>query len=331
MLSGVCLMRSRRQMLLSSLGALAAPALVARAQDVWPLRDIHAICMFPAGSGADIYVRYFARKLQEMVGKTVLVENKVGAFGNIATEYVARSKPDGYTIYIAPSNLLAIAPHLYSKLSYDPMNDFEHVTTLFKLPFILIVAADSPFKNVPDLVGYLKQKGDRASYASVSTVSLVSAELFKAQFELSTVEVKYKESSAALADLWGGNVAFLYLDPAGTAAHIAAGKLRPLAVTTAQRVQALKNIPGSSEVGIMNSDLFSWWSVHTPRGVPKPILDKLEWVFNQIVGEQDTRAFLANTGSDVLPGNAKLARELLAKGLKDWGGYVKLARIEPLS
>ena len=287
--------------------------------------------MFPPGTGADIFVRFFARKLQDAIGKTALVENKVGAFGNIANEYVARAKPDGYTIYIAPTNLLAIAPHLYTRLSYDPLNDFETVTTLFKLPFILIVPGDSPFKSVADLTAYLRERGDRASYASVSTVSLVSAELFKAQFGLKTVEVKYKESSAALADLWGGNVVFLYLDPAGSAAHIAAGKLRPLAVTTAQRVEALKDIPGSAEVGIMNSDVFSWWSVHTPRGVPKPILDKLEWVFNQIVADADTREFLAKSGSDVFPGNAKLARELRVKGVKDWGGYVKLAKIEPLS
>ena len=327
-------MLSRRKMLMSSAGAaLAAPGIMSTAwgEENWPMREVRAICMFPPGTGADIFVRFFARKLQDAIGKTVLVENKVGAFGNIANEYVARAKPDGYTIYIAPTNLLAIAPHLYTRLSYDPLNDFETVTTLFKLPFILIVPGDSPFKSVADLTAYLRERGDRASYASVSTVSLVSAELFKAQFGLKTVEVKYKESSAALADLWGGNVVFLYLDPAGSAAHIAAGKLRPLAVTTAQRVEALKDIPGSAEAGILNSDVFSWWSVHTPRGVPKPILDKLEWIFNQIVVDADTREFLAKSGSDVFPGNAKLARELLVKGVKYWGGYVKLAKIEPLS
>ena len=327
-------MLSRRKMLMSSAGAaLAAPGITSTAwgEENWPMREVRAICMFPPGTGADIFVRFFARKLQDAIGKTVLVENKVGAFGNIANEYVARAKPDGYTIYIAPTNLLAIAPHLYTRLSYDPLNDFETVTTLFKLPFILIVPGDSPFKSVADLTAYLRERGDRASYASVSTVSLVSAELFKAQFGLKTVEVKYKESSAALADLWGGNVAFLYLDPAGSAAHIAAGKLRPLAVTTAQRVDALKDIPGSAEAGILNSDVFSWWSVHTPKGVPKPILDRLEWIFNQIVVDADTREFLAKSGSDVFPGNAKLAREVLVKGVKDWGGYVKLAKIEPLS
>ncbi|HEY4775203.1 MAG TPA: tripartite tricarboxylate transporter substrate binding protein [Xanthobacteraceae bacterium] len=326
-------MLSRRELLVSSVAAALAPAVSTQvlAQEAWPAREIHAICMFPPGTGADIMVRFYARKLQDAIGKTVVVENKVGAFGNIANEYVARSKPDGYTIYIAPANLLAIAPHLYSKLSFDPINDFEHITTLFKLPFILTVAGTSPHKSVADLVQYLKEKGDKASYGSVSTVSLVSAELFKQNFGLTTVEVKYKESAAAMSDLWGGNLAFVYIDPAGSAAHIKAGRLRPLVVTTKERVQALKDIPGSAEAGITNTDLFSWWTVHTPRGTPKPILDKIEALFNEIAVAPDTKAFLANTGSDALPGNSKLARELITKGVKDWGGYVKLARIEPFS
>ena len=113
--------------------------------------------MFPPGSGADILVRFYAKKLQEAVGKTVIVENKVGSFGNIANEYVARSRPDGYTVYIAPANLLAIAPHLYTKLNYDPVNDFDHITTLFKIPFVLTVAGEQPLsRSVPDLVADLK-------------------------------------------------------------------------------------------------------------------------------------------------------------------------------
>jgi tripartite-type tricarboxylate transporter receptor subunit TctC len=256
------------------------------------------------------------------------VENKVGAFGNIATEYVAKSKPDGYTIYIAPANLLAIAPHLYTKLSYDPINDFEHVTTLFKLPFLLTVAADSPYKNVADLVKHLKEKGDKASYGSVSTVSLVSAELFKAQFGLQTVEVKYKESQAGVTDLLGGNLAFIYIDPAGSAAQIKAGKLRALVVTTKERVAALPDIPGSAEAGIMNSDVFSWWTVHTPKGTPKPILDKLETIFNKIAVDEETVKFLGNLGSDPFPGNSTMLKELLVKDIKAWGEYVKIAHIE---
>jgi tripartite-type tricarboxylate transporter receptor subunit TctC len=328
-------MLSRRKLLVSSSGAaLAAPTILssAFAQDAWPSKEIHTICMFPAGSGADIYVRFFAKKLQEAIGKTVVVENKVGSFGNIANEYVARSKPDGYTIYIAPTNLLAIAPHLYTKLNYDPLNDFEHVTTLFKLPFILTVPSKSPHKTVADLANYLKAQGDKASYGSVSTVSLVSAELFKQQFGLQTVEVKYKESQAAMQEMTGtDNLAFIYIDPAGAAAPIASGKVRPLCVTTKERVEALPDIPGSFEAGIKNSDVFSWWSVHTPKGVPKPILDKLETTFNAIVPQPDVKTFLANTGSSIFPGNAKLAHDLLEQGIKDWSKYVELAKIEKLS
>src|SRR5262245_40234649 len=130
-------MFTRRTLLQSSAAtALSLPAIhLGTAQEAWPAREIHSISMFQAGTGADVYVRCFARKIQQEIGKTVIVENKVGAFGNIANEYVARSKPDGYTIYTTPANLLAIAPHLYSKLGYDPINDFDHITTLCKLPF----------------------------------------------------------------------------------------------------------------------------------------------------------------------------------------------------
>src|SRR6185295_14652176 len=143
-----------------------------------------------------------------------ITENKVGAFGNIATEFVARSKPDGYTLYIAPgSSFLAAAASLFKKLPFDPVNDFEHVTTLSKLPFILVVSGDSPYKTAADLTAYLKQQGDKASYGSAANTGIVSSELYKANFGLNTVEVKYKEAGALLNDLWGNNLAFTHLDP----------------------------------------------------------------------------------------------------------------------
>ena len=142
-------MVSRREMLQSGAGALIASAVgpvtvFAQVAD-YPNKPIHAICMFPPGSGADIIVRFFAKKLSDVSGKTVVVENKAGAFGNIATEAVARSKPDGYTIYIAPgSSVFAAAKHLFTKLPFDPVNDFDHVALIAKLPFVLIVNGDSP-------------------------------------------------------------------------------------------------------------------------------------------------------------------------------------------
>lgn len=328
-------MLSRRDMLCSAAAAsLALPSISrgAFADDAWPAREIHSICGFPPGSGADVFVRFYNKKLEDMIGKTIITENKVGAFGNIATEYVARSKPDGYTLFVAPgSSFLAAAPSLFKKLPFDPVNDFEHVTTLSKLPFILVVAGDSPYKSVADLTAYLKQQGDKASYASVANTGLVSSELYKAFFGLKTVEVKYKDAGAMLNDLWGHNVTFTHLDPVTSAAHLKTGKLRALATSSKERFKALPDIPSASEAGIGNSNIIAWWSVHMPKGTPKPILDKLEKYFNEIAVADDTVKFLNNLGSDPFPGNSTSLKELLVQDIKAWGEYVKIAHIEPLS
>jgi tripartite-type tricarboxylate transporter receptor subunit TctC len=326
-------MISRRDLLRSAAVASASlpllPNISFAAGEDYPTRDIHSICGFPPGSGADVFVRQYSKWLEDRVHKTVVVENKAGAFGNIATEYVARSKPDGYTVYINPgSSFLAAAPSLFKKLSYDPLNDFEHVTTLSKLPFILIVSGDSPYKTVADLVKVLKEKDDKASYASVANTGLVSSELFKANFGLKTVEVKYKDAGAMLNDLWGGNVVFSHLDPVTASAHLKSGKLRALATSSKDRFKALPDIPSASEAGIKNSDLIAWWSVEMPKGTPKPVLDKLEAVFNDIVMSQAHIDFLKNLGSDPFPGDAKSTRALLEKEIKNWHEYVQIAHIE---
>jgi tripartite-type tricarboxylate transporter receptor subunit TctC len=327
-------MLSRRDVLQSAALAGLAMPFVARSaftQDAWPSREIHAVCGFPPGTGADIFVRFYAKKLQDVAGQTVIVENKTGAFGNIATEFVAKSKPDGYTIAIMPgSSFLAAAPSLFKKLSFDPVNDFEHVTTLSKLPFILAVSGDSPYKTVADLVAYLKKQGDKASYGSLANTGLVSSELFKAQFGLETVEVKYKDAGAGLNDLWGNNIAFMHIDPAGGAAHVKSGKIRALATSAADRLKALPDIPSAKEAGIMNSNIIAWWSVHMPKGTPKPALDKLEGWFNKIAVDDDTVKFLANSGSDPFPGNSQKLKELLIADTKAWNEYVKIAKIEQL-
>ncbi len=323
---------SRRRVLAGGVSIAAALSHRAIAQDAWPSREIHAICGFPPGTGADIFVRYYARRFQDAIGKTVVVENKPGAFGNISTEYVAKSKPDGYTLFIAPgSSYLAAAPSLFKKLSFDPVNDFEHVTTLAKNTFILAVAGDGPINTVPALVAFLKERGDKASYGSLANSGLIASELFKAQFGLTAIEVKYKETTGALNDLWSGNLAFIHIDPTSGAAHFKSGKLRPLATASAQRFAAFADIPSAHEAGIMNSDLVGWWSVHMPKGTPQPILAKLESTFNDIAVSDETKAFLINLGGDPFPGNSKMLKELLINDTKAWAEYVKVAKIEPLS
>jgi tripartite-type tricarboxylate transporter receptor subunit TctC len=199
--------------------AAAAPALTlsrnAFAQaDVYPSRFITSVCMFAPGTGADIFVRFYARKLQELANQNVIVENKVGMAGNIATEYVAKSKPDGYTIFIAPASSIIVAgPYLYKKLNYDPIKDFTSVTSLAKLPFVLVVAPDIGVNTVADLVARLKAKPDNGFFGSSTTNGLIASELVKTQFGLKSTEVKYKSGLDALNDLMAHNIDFQFTDP----------------------------------------------------------------------------------------------------------------------
>lgn len=299
-------------------------------EGAYPSGPIRSICPFAAGSGADIKVRFYSNKLSAATGTPVIVENKPGALGNIATEMVARAKPDGYTIYIAPgSSTLASAPSLFKKLGYDPINDFEHITTLSASAFALCIPSASPFKSVAELTAYLKDKGDAASYGSIAPPSLVSGEIYKAAFGLKTVEVKYKEQGPLLNDLFGGHLAFFFSDLTTINSQLKAGRIRPLAVTSAKRLTSAPDIPGAQEAGIPNMNVITWWSVHVPAKTPKLICDKLEAWFNAIAIEPDVVAFNAAVGSDVLPGNSEALKALLVKQTAEWREYARLARIEP--
>lgn len=327
-------MLSRREVLKSSVCAtLAAPLFSSGglAQADWPNREIHSICVWPPGGGADALARFYARKVQALLGKPVIVENKPGASGNIGTEYVARAKPDGYTYNVASGNLLAIAPHVFRQLSYHPLDDFEHVATVFKAPLLLIVPPDSPYKTVAELVEDLKKKGDKGSYASTSNTGVIASELLKQQFGLATVEVKYKGPADAIAEMNTGATSFLFIEPASVLAQIQAGRLKALMVTTPERMKALKDLPSSFEAGLAHMDLFAWGSVIMPKGVPEPIQDKMAKAFNAIAEDPEAIKFLNDLGYDPMRGNAKLARQLIADGIKTWGDYVKLAKIEPFS
>lgn len=315
--------------------AAAVPALTltksAFAQaDAYPSKTITAVCMFAPGTGADIFVRFYARKLQELCNQTVIVENKVGMAGNIATEYVARSKPDGYTIFIAPaSSVLVAGPYLYKNLSYDPIKDFTSVTTLAKLPFVLVVPPDIGINSVADLVAKIKAKPDGGFFGSSTTSGLIASELLKAQFGMKATEVKYKSGLDALNDLMAHHIDFQFTDPVTVKEMIASGKLKALMLTAAQPFAALPGIPGAAQAGVTNMDMISWWSVHVPAKTPAPAVEKLTGWFNQIARSEDSKNFLARLGSDPLIGDARLVDDMIARETQEWKEYVKIAKIEP--
>ncbi|MCD6074570.1 MAG: Extra-cytoplasmic solute receptor [Rhodospirillales bacterium] len=310
--------------------ALLAPHHVA-AQD-YPTKNITIICNFPAGTGADIYVRYFVEPLQKKLGKTVIVENKGGAQGNIGTEFAARQKPDGYTILIAPgSSTMAAAPSLFKQLGFDPKKDFAPVTTLVRLGFVIVVDAKSPHKTLADLTEAMKKKGEAGRYGLGSNTGLVAAELYKNGYGLKTKPVRYQGAMEGLNDLLGGQVDFYSMDSAFAQGQIAAGKIRALAQTTSFRATGFENVPTVQELKVPNfTKMEPWWAAYVPAGTPKPIIDKLEAAFNEIVKMPETKAFFNKLGGEPYAGDRNLLAKIQAEEMEAWKTYVKLADIKPI-
>jgi tripartite-type tricarboxylate transporter receptor subunit TctC len=313
-------MKTLIALLLSTLSALAA------AQD-YPAREIRSICNFAPGSGADIIVRYYSDQLSKLAGKPVVVENKPGAQGTIATAFVAKSAPDGYTILITPaSSTLATAPHIFKQIPFDPVKDFAPVTTINSLSFVVAVDAAKPFRTVADLIAHLKAKPGHGFYGTQSNTGQVAAELLKANTGLQTEYVPFKVTGEAFTNLLSGEIDFMSVDATWARGQ---SKVRILALTSAKRSSTLPDVPTLAEAGVPGVDIAPWWGVVVPAGTPKPIVDKLAGWFNQITNSEEARQFLARSALDPFPGSPEQMSALLKTEIERWGGFVRLARIQP--
>ncbi|TMH97795.1 MAG: tripartite tricarboxylate transporter substrate binding protein [Betaproteobacteria bacterium] len=320
--------------MIKTFAALAALALSAwlqgaAAQD-YPAREIRAICNYAAGSGADLIVRFYSDQLSRLAGKPVIVENKPGAQGMVANEFVAKSRPDGLTILITPvSSTVNLARSLFRQLSYDPQKDFAAVTTLATVSFTLAVDAKKPIHSIQELVAHLKAQPRQGFYGATSNAGVISGELFKSMAGLDTTYVPYKANPNALADLLAGQLDFIAFDSTWTLAQQRNGFVRILAVTTARRSGALPEVPTMQEAGFKDYDMTPWWGVLAPAGTPRPVIDKLAGWFNQITNSEEGRQFLARSAFDPFPGTPESAARLLNADFERWARYAKMAKIEP--
>ncbi len=304
----------------------------AHAQDAdpnYPSRDIKFICAFPAGSGADVYVRYFAERMRPIMKRTIVVENRAGANGNIATTYVARAKPDGYTIYVHAPSSLAASMHLFKKPAVDVVKEIQIVATINRQAFMLTVHANSPVKTVADLVDLLKKKGDKASYGTAATSAKVSGAWFNKVFGVTPVEVPYRTAADSMNDMASGAIDFVMHDPVHAIASATNGSLRLLGVTTKDRMKAMPELPSLAELGVTGLDVPGWWAAMVPMGTPKPIVDRLHVMWREMVDTEETRAFMAKFGADTWSISPEDAQAAMAKQVEDWRDYIKLANIEP--
>lgn len=294
----------------------------------YPSQDVRFICAFPAGSGADVIVRYFAEKMRPVVKRTIIVENKPGAGGNIAAEYMVRSKPDGHTIFIHAGNTVAGNMHLIKKPPFDAAKAIQVVATINKQAFMLAVDAKQPWKTVAELTAYLKEKGDKATYAVSANSGIVMGAIYNEKAGLKAVQVHYRMAQDALNDMTSGKVDYALQDPVFALSQLREGRLRILAVASAERLKSNPELPTMTESGVP-MDLVGWFAAMVPSATPRPIVDRLNKWFSEVVATEETQTFLKRYGGDPWIATPEEGQARLVRDIAAWGEYIRVAKLEP--
>ncbi|HVG51094.1 MAG TPA: tripartite tricarboxylate transporter substrate binding protein [Xanthobacteraceae bacterium] len=322
---------SRRQFLAAtsavtvSAFGLAKPAIAQQ----WPAQDIHFVTGSAAGSGGDIIVRHFQNKIRPMTTRNIIVENRAGAGGNIAIEYVARAKPDGYTILLWGGNAIAGMMSLLKNPPIDTAKTMQLCATINRQAFMFVVDAKSPYKTIDELTKAMLAKGEKASYATNTVDATVMGEIYKAKTGVKAVEVTYKTAADTINDMASGAVDYAVHNPVLALGQHREGKMRILGVGSNERLQSLPDLPTMTEQGIpMN--VIGWWAATVPAGTPKIAVDTINKWFVDAVSSEDTKKFLNNLGGDTLITTPEQAQAMMLKDIENWREYVKIAKIVPL-
>jgi tripartite-type tricarboxylate transporter receptor subunit TctC len=309
-------------------GLLLHSSLAVRAQ-TYPAGPITFVVPFPPGGSIDVVLRAIAPKLQERLGKPVLIENRGGGGGVIATVAVAKSAPDGQTVLAAPS-LIAANPKLFKTLPFDTLKDLQMVQFLFRTPLALVVNPALPAKSVPELIALLKQKPGEISFGHAGPGSSLhlTAELFQAMTGTRMNGVAYRGAPPALNDVMAGHVALMFADTGTVMAQIAAGQVRALGVTSTTRVPAAPDIPTIAEAGVPGFDAVAWTMMAVPAATPKPVVDRLHAELKAAVAAPDIQALIVRLGTIPVdsPSPAEL-QKFLAAEIDRWGDIIERAGV----
>lgn len=261
-----------------ALASLAAPA-AAQGNAVptdWPKQPIRVVVGFAPGGGNDILARAYGQKLSEALKQPIVVENNPGAGGFIAAEQVARAAPDGYTLLLGPSGTLTFAPAVYSKLPFDPKASFEPIAILGRFPLVIAVNADLGVRTVQELVAWAKANPAKANYGSTSPAFQLPTELFKLRTGISAEHIPFKGSAEKMTAVASGQVAFAFVDPGPTTAHVRSGRARVIATTGSRRTAEFPDVPTLAEAGVPGIDVQIFGGLLAPKGTPASIIKRLE-------------------------------------------------------
>jgi len=323
--------RSRYSRIARYLGfaALAGAIVPASAQEdpaKYPTRPIHIIVGFAAGGGNDIIARIFGQKLSESLGQPVIVENKPGGGAIVATEYVAKSPPDGYTLLMSASGI-SINPAVYAKLPYDAVKDFVPVSELGSFPLIMIVAAASPIKSVAELVAYAKANPDKTNYASSSASFQLVTELFKQKTGAPMQVIPYKSANESVLAVISGQVTTTIADAGPVTSQVKSGTARALAVAASKRMEELPEVPTLKEAGA-DVDAVLWSGIFVPKATPPGIVKKLEGELMRIARLPEVIARLKPLGIESVGNSSEEFSKILAADIARWGAVAKAANIK---
>jgi tripartite-type tricarboxylate transporter receptor subunit TctC len=305
--------------------AIAAPFTFAQGAANYPTKPVRLVVPFPAGGTTDILARAVAQKLSEAWGQQVIVDNRPGAGGNIGSDLVAKSKPDGYTLLMGTVGTHAINPSLYKNMPYDHVKDFVPVILVAGVPNVLVVNPSLPVHSVPELIAYAKANPGKLNFASSGNGTSIhlSGELFKAMTGVEMTHVPYKGSAPALTDLIGGQVQLMFDNLPSSLPFIKAGKLRALAVTSGARAAALPDLPTLAESGLPGFEASSWFGVLAPAGTPRDIVAKLNGAIAGWLASPEAKEKLLAQGAIAAGGAPEdFARHIGAETSK-WAKVVK--------
>ena len=312
--------------------AAAGPKVQGTARDAsqpYPNRPIRIINPFPAGGGVDIVNRLLASRLPDVLGQTVIVENRPGAGGNVGADYAAKATPDGYTIFACGVASHGVSPAIYKKLPYDAEKDFAPVSMIGTTPNVLVVHPGVPAKNVAEFIAYVKAGGGKIPYATpgIGTSPHMTMELFKMATGVTMVHVAYKGGAPALQDVMGGHVAGMFGNLGEQIAAIQSGRTRALAVSSVKRHPMLPDVPTVAESGIPGFEVTAWYAACAPSAVPKPILEKLNAAIVKTLAFPDLREKYIQTAVEPTSSTREELAAYIKSELAKWRKVAQAAGI----
>ena len=294
----------------------------------FPDKPVKLVVSVPPGGASDFVARTVGEVLAKELGQTVLIDNRAGASGTIATGYVARSAPDGYTLLNSSFTTHGVGPYFY-KVPYDPFKDFTAVGSMVEFPLILAVNANLPVKSIKDLVALAKERNGQLSFASAGTGSAphMAGELFKNEAKVQILHVPYKGSAPAAADVAGGQVDMMFDGAPSLLPFIQSGKLRPIAAVSVKRNALLPDVPTFAEAGYPSVVATLWYGVMAPAATPKPVIDRLNKALNNALANPDVKKTLEARGAEVVRSTPEEFDAFVKKDHARWGEVIKQGNI----